>query len=464
MVRLRSLVAMALLLCTLVFGATACSRHTNLLDPDTPVTINIWHNYGGQMQASMDSMMNNFNQTVGKEQGIVLNVTAISSSSQLADNLVASAKKDPTAQQLPNIAVCYPATAEILRDAGALVDLTQYFTTEQLQEYVPQFLQEGYLGEGLYVFPISKSTEVLFLDKTLLDRAGDVLGVAPSDLSDFESLADLAMRYYAYTDGKTPEILQDGKAFYTSDSICNYFQVGMDQLDRPFIVDGNINSSDPVFHRIWESIFRPAVAGGFAIVDGYSSDLSKVGEILCSTGSTAGILFYGTQITYPDNTVEDVEYEVLPYPTFSGGKAVAMQRGSGMCVLKSTEQEELACSIFLSWFTQPQQNMQLVSSTGYLPVTNEAFSHTIESSMESIANENIRKLLQTAVHMYRTYDFMTPPNIANYSAMSKNFEKQFKKLARECRTSYIELCKDMHEEQAYSIATEGAFEAFCATL
>ena len=47
---------------------------------------------------------------------------------------------------------------------------------------------------------------------------------------------------------------------------------------------------------------------------------SKTGEIVCSLGSTAGILFYGDSITYPDNTIEAVTYNILPYPVFRGGK------------------------------------------------------------------------------------------------------------------------------------------------
>jgi hypothetical protein len=41
---------------------------------------------------------------------------------------------------------------------------------------------------------------------------------------------------------------------------------------------------------------------------------------VCSTGSTAGILFYGDTITYPDNTIEEVEYEILPYPVLKEEK------------------------------------------------------------------------------------------------------------------------------------------------
>ena len=85
----------------------------------------------------------------------------------------------------------------------------------------------------------------------------------------------------------------------------------MNQLGDDFIVNETLNLSRN-YKRIWDSYFEAAVKGGIVVYDGYSSDLAKTGDIVCSIGSTAGILFYGSTITYPDNTIENVEYEILP--------------------------------------------------------------------------------------------------------------------------------------------------------
>ena len=61
---------------------TGCS--SSVLDPKNPTTLTMWHNYGGDMQSTMDYLIDEFNATVGKEKGIIINVTAISSSSELA--------------------------------------------------------------------------------------------------------------------------------------------------------------------------------------------------------------------------------------------------------------------------------------------------------------------------------------------------------------------------------------------
>ena len=113
--------------------------------------------------------------------------------------------------------------------------------------------------------------------------------------------------------------------------------------------------------------------------------------------------FYGDEITYPDNTKEKVEYIVLPYPTFEGGEKIAIQRGSGLVVAKSTPEKEAAATLFLKWFTSPEQNMRFVSSTGYLPVTDQAFTNYMEHEISENSNPNIRNLLRTATTVSYTH-------------------------------------------------------------
>ena len=57
------------------------------------------------------------------------------------------------------------------------------------------------------------------------------------------------------------------------------------------------------------------------------------------------VVFYGDSITYPDNTVEQVAFSILPYPIFSGGEKIAIQRGAGMLIASSTPEKEYAAAL-----------------------------------------------------------------------------------------------------------------------
>ncbi len=104
----------------------------------------------------MDELVNEFNETVGAEEGIYINVTSISGSSIIHEKLQAAANGDPGASELPDIVTCYPKTAVLLKNKEKLAELSSYFSQEELSLYVEDFLEEGYIEEELYVFSHSK--------------------------------------------------------------------------------------------------------------------------------------------------------------------------------------------------------------------------------------------------------------------------------------------------------------------
>ena len=425
-------------LCMVTALLAGCG-HPGRPSPKDPVTLTMWHNYGGDMQKTMDALIDEFNSTLGREQGIVINVTAISSSAELNESLDMIAAGDPGAPAMPDICTAYPKVAIQFQQTGRLANLDSYFSQEELSGYVPAFIEEGRLADGgLYVFPLAKSTEILYLNQTLFDRFAAETGAKQEQLATFEGIAALSKMYYDWTDAKTPDIPGDGKMFFTADSWFNVAQAGMKQLGSSLIEGETLNLSGETYAHIFATTYVPAVEGGIAIYDGYSSDLSKTGDLVCSTGSSAGILFYGDTITYPDNTVEQVAYSILPYPVFEGGTKTAIQRGGGLMVASNEEKKEYAAAVFIKWLTASEQNMRFISSTGYLPVTRQAFETDMDAHIASVEDARIKKMLVAVTSMYREYRFFTPPNFATFDDIGKEYEKRFKTLLASRREAYLD--------------------------
>ncbi len=410
MKKIFALILSVTMFCGILAG---CSRSP--LDPKDPVTLNMWHNYGGDMQESMDALIDEFNSTIGKEKGIVINVTAISSSSELNKSLDMIANDDPGAPDMPDIFTGYPKVAVQFWEKGLLCDLNQYFTEDEINEYVDAFIEEGKLSDGgLYVFPIAKSTEVLYVNRTLFDKFSAETGAKAEDLATFEGIARLSKQYYEWC----------GKQFYAADSWFNYFEVGMAQLGGSIFNGEALSLEGEEFEYIFDTVYTPATEGGFAVYDGYSSDLSKTGDIVCSTGSSAGILFYGDSITYADGTVENVEYSILPYPVFENGTKTALQRGGGLMVAKTDEEKEYAACEFIKWLTDAEQNMKFVDETGYLPVTKQAFEQDMSSHLETVKDPRVKKMLTSVMDMYDDYSFFTAPTYSSFDSDSSSFEEK----------------------------------------
>lgn len=427
----------------------------------TPTTLTLWHNYGGQMKETMDEMIEEFNGTVGAREGVFISVTSISGSSSLHEKLTMAANGDPGAPTLPDITTAYPKTALILAEKGLLVDLEEQFSEEELSEYIPRFIEEGRLdGGALYVFPTAKSTEVLFVNTTIFNRFADASGVSLKDLNTFEGIRKAAKLYYEWTDQKTPDIPNDGKTFYIPDSLFNLAQIGCQQLGAEFLVDGSVDLTSSSAKKVWETFMLPAIQGHFAVFDGYASDLAKTGDIVCSTGSTAGVLFFSPTVTYADNTTEEAELTILPYPTFEGGKKIAIQRGAGMCITKSDKEKEKLAGIFLKWFTSPENNIRFVSSTGYLPVTEEAFGDIMLKEIDSISDENIKKLLQVSREMQMEYEFYISPLFDGVDELQSSYDNNLKAMALAAREEYLSLLQTEDADKALDTAINGKYDEF----
>ena len=437
-----------------------CGESTKV-GPSHPVTLNLWHNYGGQLKDTMDAMIDEFNETTGAEHGIMINVTSISGSATLHEKLTMAAYGDPGAPELPDITTAYPKTALLLAEKGLLVDLNDYFTPQELDAYITEFIREGRIeGDHLYVFPTAKSTEVLFVNTTIFNRFASDTGVRLEDLHSFEGIARTAELYYEWTDQLTPEVAHDGKTFFMPDSLFNYSLIGSQQLGADFIKDDRLNIAAPEFQKVWDYYYKPAVLGRVAIFDGYATDLSKTGDIVCSIGSTAGVSFFSPRVTYADNTSEPAELAILPYPVFEGGKKIAIQRGAGMSVINTSPEKAYAAAVFLKWFTSPENNLRFVSSTGYLPVTKEAYGEIMSQEIEQAADNNMKKLLQTCQLMQREYEFFIPPLFEGIDQLQDQYESQLRETASSSRQSYLNSMASGDSVSAYEEMAIDAYQDF----
>lgn len=350
------------------------------LDPRNPVTLTIWHYYNGAQQAAFDELVSEFNSTVGKDQGIYVVGYSQGSVSDLEKAVTESAAGKVGSQKLPDLFSTYADTAYAVKQQGKLVNLSQYFTKEELSEYVDAYIEEGYFDNdgGLYLFPVAKSTEIMMINKTDWAPFAEATGASLDDLGTVEGIAATAKAYYEWTDAETPDVPDDGKAFYGRDSMSNYFVIGMKQMgtDLFSVQDGEVTvqvDKDKI-RRLWENYYVPYVNGYFASAGKFRSDDVKTGEILAYTGSTASSMYFPDQVEEADGTSQAIDYAVLPAPVMEGGEQVQAQQGAGMAVTSSDEEHAYAACAFLRWFTAKENNLRFACDAAYFPVRKDANS------------------------------------------------------------------------------------------
>lgn len=405
-----------LLLCILITSLSGCSNKYGL-NANNPVTITVWHYYNGAQQQSFDRLVSQFNATVGEKSGIIVDASSKCDVDELTAQMTDSLDQKVGADPVPNIIAAYADTAYAVDVRGMATDISAYMTKDELSQYLPAYLKEGYLTEdgGLKLFPVAKSTEVLMLNKTDWDTFSAATGASEDSLRTWEGLSDVAHRYYEWTDSLTPAVPNDGKAFFGRDAMANYLIVGSMQLGHELFTVRNdrvtFDINEDVMYRLWQCFYIPYVNGWYTESGRFRSDDVKTGDILALVGSTSGSTYFPSEVTRSDGTAYHIDSKVYTVPNFKGAPPYAVQQGAGMLVVRSDAAHEYASTMFLKWLTEPENNLAFSVSSGYLPVTKRASTQgAVSGALDEAgipSSATTRQVLVAGVETTQSYTLYT---------------------------------------------------------
>lgn len=399
----------------IITGCGANKKNIYGLDKDNPVAVEIWHYYNGIQKIEFDKMVEEFNNTTGKDRGIIVEAFNQGSVNELTDKILDTAKKKVGTGKMPNAFMAYPDTAYELEKLGLISDFKQYLTTSEESEYIEEYINEGKLSDQdkLNIFPIAKSTEILMVNKTDWDRFSKETNANVKDFETWEGIAKLGKQYYEWTDGKT-EVKNDGKAFFGRDAMANYMIIGSKQLgEEIFIVeDGDltVNINEQAMRKLWDNFYIPYINGYYAAYGRFRSDDAKTGDIIALVGSTSGAEYFPDSVITYDEKNYEIESMVLPLPKFKDGEGYMPQQGAGMVLTKSDSKHEYAVTEFLKWFTSSDRNIEFSIKSGYLPVKKEAndiefIKNKFNENNDLDISRNSQEVILTVMDQEKDYKF-----------------------------------------------------------
>ena len=360
--------ARKLFLLLLIFSISICCLSgckKSELDKNKPVTLTMWHVYGEQADSPMNRLIDEFNETVGVEKGIIINVTAMSNASKIGEKLLDAHNKIPGSAEMPDLFFAHKSNVLEL-GTDCLLDWNEYFSEKELSAYVPEFLEDGTADGKLSVFPVSKSTHLLFIAGGQFERFSADTGVTYEALSTWDGFFDAAAKYYDWS---------GGKPFCALDYPLRAIELAATEsgAGNIFADNGFYDPSNVIFKQTFMKFADSLAKGHIMLSNLYSNTQVMTGEVVAGIGSSAAILYYNDTVTYEDGTSEPMDPEILPLPAENGKKPYITQAGVGLCAYKTSSQKAEASAIFAKWLTEPERNLEFVCQTGYMPVTNGAF-------------------------------------------------------------------------------------------
>ena len=435
---------------TIAVSCTGCT--SSGIKSKNPLTVTVWTYYNGDLLEAFNSLVNEFNEGEGKEKGIKVECSSLGSVNDLETNVLNSAEGKVGAAEMPNIFSAYADTAYTMDQMGKIADISDYLTAEEKETYVKSYLEEGdFSGDGsIKIFPVAKSTELLFLNETDWEAFAGETGASYEDLETVEGLLDTAKKYYDWS---------DGKAFFGRDAMANYMLIGAKELGSELfqVKDGRmtLDFKEEIARKLWDSYYVPYIKGYFNASGRFRSDDIRTGNLIGYVGSTASATYFPTQVVESDTKSHDITLKVLPAPVFEGSEAYAVQQGAGMVVTKASVE-------FLKWFTRTENNIAFSVGSGYLPVTREANDRKKIKSCNIDISDSMEEVLSVGVDTVNTSTMYTPKAFEGSNDARNILEHTMSDLAKADRTVVEERIQNGEdlETAAAGFLTEEYFKSW----
>ena len=330
----------------------------------------------------------------------------------------------------PNIAYCYPDHVAIYNQFGSVVNLdgligsTIQFTNvwgeteilgltpDQLSDFIPGFFDEGrQFGDNLmYSLPLSKSTEVLYYDKTFFEANG--LKV-PTTWDELEALCAKILQI-------DPTCIP-----FAYDEESNWFinmcaQSGSDYTSATgshYLFNNTANRDFAARIRQW---YQLGYCTTMEIYGGYSSALFTAQSgtrCYMSIGSSGGAVYNLPRTEWGDYAFE---VGVASIPQVAPAKPKVISQGPSLCLFQSENPQEVIASwLFMKFLTTnvPFQ-AEFSMDSGYMPVIQSVVSNPIYANFLSRANgySNIAaRVIQVCLAQQNAY-FTSPAFVGSSSA------------------------------------------------
>ena len=291
----------------------------------------------------------------------------------------------------PNVCITYPDhIATYLTGSNVIAPLDELLTNGKYglggsevrfdgptkEEIVPKFLEECRIGAHYYALPYMRSTEAMYINKTMVEALGFTLPDVPT--WDFVwQVADAAAQK-----GEDGTYLINGQKTmipFIYKSTDNMMIQMLRQLDAPYsTADGEILIFNDTTRQLLLTVRDHVRTGAFSTfkISSYPGNFINAGQCVFGVDSTAGTTWMGPHAPHLDiaaDQIKEFEIAVRPVPQFDPDNPVMISQGPSVCVFnKPDHQEVLASWLFAQYLLSDDVQIGYAQTEGYVPVTLKA--------------------------------------------------------------------------------------------
>jgi multiple sugar transport system substrate-binding protein len=380
-------------------SSTTASSTTSIPDEDK-ITITYESVTGKNFQPYLDHYISTFNAAY-PEYKVVSSIYS-GSYDKLKDQVIS----DFSTGTYPDLVQAYPDHVAEYIAKGKAVKLDDYIndatiglSTEDKNDYVPAFWEEGtkYVSSGTYSLPNSKSTELMFWNKDVLNglklnvancgidvNGGKGLSQAYFDELTWEEFFNVlcpALTNYNNGLADDKKILKTSEKFHSImgyDSDSNLFITLAEQYgyDYTSIKDGK-GSCDFVNDGMKSLMktFHKGAKDGYIVSQGttgaYCNTIFTKQNLLFSIGSTGGVKYQ-----FDSTNPMDVGVARIPHAGSTNGKKAVISQGPSVAVLDHNDaKRSKGAYLFWKWMTNETNSVNWALNSGYMGIRKSCYTN-----------------------------------------------------------------------------------------
>lgn len=335
-----------------------------LAQSSDPVTVTIWHNRGaGKNGEMLDSSVAEFNETIGKEKGIVVK-SLYQGGYDDSKSAIMTALATGDQEIIPEIVVLERASGvPDFAIEGELVNLQPYVDASGLDmnDFQQVLLGFSYYNDELISLPYIRSTPLYYYNKTMFDAAGLT---APKTIEELEADGKALTKKNDAGETTTYGFLLDNDPCWFIANMLWQMDSALFSDDGKHIVcleDGTLEKALTAWRQWVDDGWCAAPASANAhdtMMDMFFN--GNLASFFASSGSLSNVL-----------TNANFEVGVAYLPTW--GTPSAPTGGGNIALLKNNPQEQIdAAWEFINFLMTPEQVAKNAAMTGYLPTTKSA--------------------------------------------------------------------------------------------
>ena len=291
----------------------------------------------------------------------------------------------------PNVCITYPDhIATYLTGANTMVNLEELMSNEKYgfggsdlkydgptrKDIIPEFLNECIVNEKYYALPYMRSTEALYINKTMLNK----LGYDVPDVLTWDFVFEVSKKAIA-KDNDGNFVINGQKTFipFIYKSTDNMMISMLKQKNIPYSDEsGKVLMFNEDTKDILLTIGEYSTLKAFSTfkISSYPANFLNAGQCIFAVDSTAGSTWMGSNaplIDIPEEELVDFETVIRPIPQYDTNNIKMISQGPSICVFsKDDSQEVLASWIFAQYLLTDSVQCAYSKTEGYVPVTSKA--------------------------------------------------------------------------------------------